>query len=233
MGAWDSDDPAMKTGDLMLDARQKRLRDANGRAYDLATHQWQVDEGTVSGRRLMAVEALRWVQRDSGHPRREPVAVVGGRRASVDDLAKAHALGAGLAKIGLVVLCGGRGGVMRAVCEGVASEGGVSVGLLPGDTIADANDAVTIPIATGLGIARNAVIARAALCVVAVGGSYGTLSEMALAMHCGRVVFALRGAPAIDGVDVLGSVDAALDALARYALGLDRRAKPAQSLGDA
>jgi uncharacterized protein (TIGR00725 family) len=211
--------------EFTLDARQRALRDANGRVFDLASHQWRVDEGTVSGRRLSAVDALRWLQRDSGHPRREPVAVVGGRRAGAADLDAAFALGAGLAKLGVVVICGGRGGVMRAVCEGAASEGGTSVGLLPGDTIADANDAVTIPIATGLGIARNAVIARAALCVVAVGGSHGTLSEMALAMHAGKVVFALRGAPAVDGVDVVPSIDAALEAVARVALALDRRAK--------
>ena len=69
------------------------------------------------------------------------------------------------------------------------------------------------------------MIARASLCVIAMGGSYGTLSEMALAMHAGKVVFALRGAPAVDGVDVVPSVEAALDAIARVALGLDRRAK--------
>ena len=211
--------------EFTLDARQRALRDANGRVFDLATHQWRVDEGTVTGRRLTAIDALRWLQRDSGHPRREPVAVVGGRRAGAADLERAAELGAGLAKAGIVVICGGRGGVMRAVCEGVASEGGISIGLLPGDTIADANDAVTIPIASGLGIARNAVIARSAMCVVAVGGSHGTLSEMALAMHAGKVVFALRGAPPVDGVDVLPSVDAALQAVARVALSLDRRAK--------
>ena len=215
---------AMK-GEFTLDARQRELRDANGRLFDLASHQWRVDEGTVTGRRLSALDALRWLQRDSGRPRREPVAVVGGRRAGAADLEAAYALGAGLAKVGLTVICGGRGGVMRAVCEGVASEGGVSIGLLPGDTIAEANESVTFPIATGLGIARNAVIARAALCVVAVGGHYGTLSEMALAMHAGKVVFALRGTPEMDGVDVLPSVDAALEAVARLALVLDRRAK--------
>jgi len=223
----------MKTAEFTLDARQRTLRDANGRVFDLAAHQWRVDEGTVSGRRISSVDALRWLQRDSGRPRREPVAVVGGRRAGAADLERAHALGAALAKVGIVVLCGGRGGVMRAVCEGVASEGGLSIGLLPGDTVADANDSVSVPIATGLGIARNAVIARASLCVIAVGGSYGTLSEMALAMHAGKVVFALRGAPAVDGVDVVPSVEAALDAVARVALGLDRRAKVAVSGADA
>ena len=148
----------MKTAEFTLDARQRTLRDANGRVFDLAAHQWRVDEGTVSGRKIAAVDALRWLQRDSGRPRREPVAVVGGRRAGAADLERAHALGAALAKVGIVVLCGGRGGVMRAVCEGVASEGGLSIGLLPGDTVADANDAVSVPIATGLGIARNALI---------------------------------------------------------------------------
>ena len=148
---------------------------------------------------------MRWLQRDSGHPRREPVGVVGGRRASADELAKAHALGAALAKVGCAVLCGGRGGVMRAACEGVASAGGISIGLLPGDTIADANDAVTVPLATGLGYARNAVIARASMCLVSIGGSYGTISELALAMQGGKVgVRAEAARRPIDGVDVVG-----------------------------
>jgi uncharacterized protein (TIGR00725 family) len=135
--------------------------------------------------------------------------------------------------MGCVVLCGGRGGVMRATCEGVASAGGVSVGLLPGDTIADANDAVTIPIATGIGFARNALIARAALCIVAIGGSYGTLSEMAYGMQFGKPVFALRGTPAIEGVEIVASVDAAIDAVARVALGLHRGAKATTPATDA
>jgi uncharacterized protein (TIGR00725 family) len=220
----------MKTSELTLDVRQRALRDANGRVYDLATREWRADDATVSGRRVSAPDAVRWLQRDSGHPRREPVSVIGGRHASLDELDKAHALGAALAKMGCVVLCGGRGGVMRAVCEGVASEGGISVGLLPGDTIAEANDAVTIPIATGIGFARNAIIARAALCIVAIGGSYGTLSELAYGMHYGKPVFALRGTPAVDGVESVGSVEAAADAVARVALGLHRRVKTADAL---
>lgn len=223
----------MKTSELMLDARQRTLRDANGRVYDLAARQWRADDATISGKRVSAPEALRWLQRDSGHPRREPVSVVGGKHASLDELEKAHALGAALAKMGCVVLCGGRGGVMRAACEGAASEGGVSVGLLPGDTIADANDAVTIPIATGIGFARNALIARAALCIVAIGGSYGTLSEMAYGMQFGKAVFALRGTTAIDGVEIVSSVDAAVDAVARVALGLHRHAKGTMPAADA
>jgi len=223
----------MKTTELILDARQRSLRDANGRVFDLATHQWYADDGTMTGRKISATDALRWLQRDSGHPRREPVGVVGGRRASADELAKAHALGAALAKAGCAVLCGGRGGVMRAACEGVASAGGISIGLLPGDTITDANDAVTVPLATGLGYARNAVIARASMCLVSIGGSYGTVSELALAMQGGKAVFVLKGSPTIDGVEVVGSVDAAMDAVARVALGFGRRAKAPALSNDA
>ncbi|CAG0953256.1 pyrimidine/purine-5'-nucleotide nucleosidase [Burkholderiales bacterium] len=217
----------MKTSELMLDTRQRILRDARGRVFDLATHEWRAEETTLTGKRIGASDALRWLQRDSGHPRREPIGVIGARHASAEEHSQAYALGAVLAKLGCVVLCGGRGGVMRAVCEGVASAGGVSVGLLPGDTIADGNDAVTIPIATGIGLARNALIARAALCLVAVGGRYGTISEMAYGLQFGKAVFALHGAPAIEGVETVASVDAAVEAVAHVALGLDRRARAA------
>ena len=171
----------------MLDARQRSLRDANGRVFDLAAHQWYADDGTMTGRKISATDALRWLQRDSGHPRREPVGVVGGRRASADGARARRTRSARRSpRPACAVLCGGRGGVMRAACEGVASEGGISIGLLPGDTITDANDAVTVPLATGLGYARNAVIARASMCLVSIGGSYGTLSELALAMQGGK-----------------------------------------------
>ena len=154
-------------------------------------------------------------------PARQPIGVIGGRHATHSQLAAARSLGAGLARIGLVVLCGGRGGVMLAVCEGVTDGGGVSVGLLPGDTIADGNDFVTIPIATGIGLARNALIARGARCLVAIGGSHGTLSEVAFGLQYGKRVFGLEGAPAVDAVRHLRDADAALDAVARVVLGLD------------
>ena len=211
----------MTRTELYLDKRRRLLRDGSGRRYDLETREWSADEDTVSGARTDLRGALAWLQRDSGAPRREPVAVVGGRHASAQDLAQAAEVGRALADLGCVVLCGGRGGVMRAVCEGVAERGGMSIGLLPGDTIAEANAAVTVPIATGIGFARNALIARAALCLVAIGGSYGTLSEIAYGMQFGKAILALPGTPKVDGVVPVASVDAAIDGVARVALGLD------------
>ncbi|MFO1284650.1 MAG: lysine decarboxylase [Burkholderiales bacterium] len=210
----------MTDAELFLDRRQRTLRDGSGRRYDLATRAWIADEDTVSGARIDRRAAVGWLQRESGGPRREPVAVVGGHHASTADLAQAAEVGRALADLGLVVLCGGRGGVMRAVCEGVAERGGLSIGLLPGETIDDANAAVSVAIATGIGFARNALIARAALCIVAIGGSYGTLSEIAYGMQFGKAIFALPGTPPVDGVAPVASVDAAIDGVARIALGL-------------
>ena len=185
---------------LRLDRARRTLRDGAGRVFDLGSHTWRPDAVAGSGEEVGVAAAVAWLQRESGRPAREPIGVVGGRHATHAQLAAARALGAGLAHAGLVVLCGGRGGVMLAVCEGVADGGGISVGLLPGDTIADGNDVVTIPLPTGIGLARNALIARAARCLVAIGGSYGTLSEVAFALQYGKRVFGLEGAPAVDGV---------------------------------
>jgi uncharacterized protein (TIGR00725 family) len=122
--------------------------------------------------------------------------------------------------MGCVVLCGGRGGVARAACEGAAEHGGISVGLLPGESVDEANAALTIPLATGLGAARTGVIARAALCMVAIGGGYNTLAAIASGLDAGRPVFALPRTPPIDGVKPVASAEDAIDAVARVILSL-------------
>jgi uncharacterized protein (TIGR00725 family) len=86
------------------------------------------------------------------------------------------------------VVCGGLGGVMAAACRGAKSAGGLTVGILPGEDRAAANPWVDVAIPTGLGEARNALVVRAADVVVAVGGEYGTLSEIALALRAGKPV---------------------------------------------
>jgi uncharacterized protein (TIGR00725 family) len=218
--------PSADRTTLRLDRARRTLRDEAGRAFDLGSHTWRSDAVAGSGEAVGVAAAVAWLQRESGRPAREPIGVVGGRHATRAQLAAARALGAGLAHAGLIVLCGGRGGVMLAVCEGVADGGGISVGLLPGDTIADGNDVVTIPLPTGIGLARNALIARAARCLVAIGGSYGTLSEVAFALQYGKRVFGLEGAPAVGGVAHLPDVDAAIDAVGRVVLGLDPHPSP-------
>lgn len=128
------------------------------------------------------------------------VAVVGPGDASPEVLEAAEAVGRELARRGAVVVCGGRGGAMEAVCRGAADEGGTSVGLLPGEDRSDANRWLTVAVATGLGEMRNALVVRAADAVIAVAGGYGTLSEIGFALRTGRRVIGL-GTWEIEGVE--------------------------------
>jgi uncharacterized protein (TIGR00725 family) len=96
-----------------------------------------------------------------------------------------------LARSGATVITGGMGGVMRAASRGAAGAGGTTIGILPGADPAEANEFVSIPIATGLGVARNLVVVTASDAVLAVGGRHGTLSEIGLALRMGRHVVTL------------------------------------------
>ena len=111
------------------------------------------------------------------------VAVVGPSDATSRQERAAEAIGRGLADGGAIVLCGGLGGVMAAACHGAAAAAGMSVGLLPGVDRTTANEWVQIALPTGLGELRNGLVIRAADAVIAVGGAYGTLSEIALALR--------------------------------------------------
>jgi hypothetical protein len=103
----------------------------------------------------------------------------------------AEEVGRRLAEQHVVVLTGGRGGVMEAASRGAKQAGGLTIGLLPGAEPAEANPYVDVPLATGLSDARNAVVARASEVLIAIAGEYGTLSEIALALKMGRRVVGL------------------------------------------
>ncbi|MFQ5957964.1 MAG: TIGR00725 family protein [Alphaproteobacteria bacterium] len=206
---------------MRLDRANGCLRDDAGRRFVAASREWSAAAGPAGGEPVTPEEAATWLQRESGAPCRAPVGVIGPRQATAEQCGTAERLGEGLARLGLVVLCGGRQGVMEAACRGVAAAGGISVGVLPDDDWTAANRFVTIPVATGLGVARNAIVARAALCLVAVGGGHGTLSEIAFGLQFGRPVFALADTPAVPGVRVLQSAEEALAAVARVLLNLD------------
>jgi uncharacterized protein (TIGR00725 family) len=119
-------------------------------------------------------------------PPRAWIAVVGpGGSASVDQLEAAEEAGAAIAEAGAGLVCGGLGGVMEAACRGARSRGGMTLGLLPGTDRDAANGWVVVAVPTGLGEARNALVVRAADAVVAIGGGWGTLSEIALALKTG------------------------------------------------
>jgi uncharacterized protein (TIGR00725 family) len=123
----------------------------------------------------------------------------------------AEEVGRLLARRGAVVVCGGLGGVMEAACRGARIEHGVAVGILPGPDRRAANPHVSVAVATGLGEARNALVVRAADALIAVGGAYGTLSEIALALKAGKRVIGL-GTWEIEGVKRADGPEAAVDA---------------------
>jgi len=119
------------------------------------------------------------------------IAVVGAGECDPARAALAEEVGGLLARAGAVVVCGGLGGVMEAACRGAKAAGGTTVGLLPGLDRRDANPWVDVPIATGLGEARNVLVVRAADALIAVGGEFGTLSEIAFALKTGKKVIGL------------------------------------------
>ena len=119
------------------------------------------------------------------------IAVVGGDSAGPEALEMAEQVGRELARRGCTVVCGGRGGVMEAACRGARAEGGHTIGILPGPNRQDMNPYVEFPIITGMGFARNAVVVLSGEAVIAINGSYGTLSEIAHAMQYGVPVVGL------------------------------------------
>ncbi len=143
------------------------------------------------------------------------LSVFGAGDATSEQLALAEQVGRLVAEAGVALVTGGLGGVMEAASRGAAGAGGIVIAVLPGTEPGEANSHATAVVATGIGQARNALVVRAADALIAVGGGYGTLSEIALARKLGRRVVVL------DGPDVLGterassSVDAVERALRR------------------
>ena len=120
------------------------------------------------------------------------VAVIGAGDCSSEEAKLAEAVGKELAKRGVTLVCGGLEGVMETACRGARSEGGVTVGILPGDDRSTANPYVQIPIVTGMGYARNVIVVKSAQAVIAIGGSYGTLTEIGYALQSGIPVIGLN-----------------------------------------
>jgi uncharacterized protein (TIGR00725 family) len=120
------------------------------------------------------------------------IAVIGGGNCTSDVDKLAEEVGIELAKRKAVLICGGLGGVMEATCRGARSEGGLTIGVLPGSSREEANPYVQIPIVTGIGYARNIIVVKSAQAVIAINGEYGTLTEISFALHSGIPVVGLN-----------------------------------------
>jgi uncharacterized protein (TIGR00725 family) len=143
------------------------------------------------------------------------VAVVGPGDASPAETEAAEQIGRAVAQRGHLLVCGGLGGVMAAAARGAASAGGTTIGLLPGTRREAAHEWIEIAIPTGLGELRNGLVVRAADAVIAIGGAYGTLSEIALALKAGVPVIGLQ-TWAIEGIEAVDSPERALQAIQRH-----------------
>lgn len=202
---------------LQWNARVKQLFSA-GKIFDPSRLEWRIGEADQDGAvPVSPLQALKFLA-ENGALKRVPVGIIGPREATAEQRKTAHALGAAMADHGLQLLCGGKNGVMEAACEGHAAHGGLPVGILPDEEWQAANPFVGIPIATGIGPARNAIIARACIALIAVGGGVGTLSEMALGLQFNRLVLAMAEAPHVDGVPIIDTIEEALDQVARRIL---------------
>ena len=119
------------------------------------------------------------------------IGVIGAGSADKELLTIAEEVGRLIALNGAVLVCGGLGGVMEAAARGANTEGGITIGILPGLEKSAANPYINVPVATGLGEIRNTIIVRSADVLIAIGGEYGTLSEIAFGLKTGKTVIGI------------------------------------------
>lgn len=143
------------------------------------------------------------------------IAVCGTSQPDAETWTLAEEVGRRLAQAGAIVYCGGLGGVMEAVCRGARAAQGLTVGVLPGADAALANPYVVVPVPTGCGEARNALLIHCAEAVIAIGGGWGTLSEIALARRAGLTVIGLRSWEQAGSVLLVERAHHAAEAVAR------------------
>ncbi len=193
--------------------RDRQILHDGSRRFDVRKLTWMpLGELPSDSRPVTPVEAVRWLYAEAG-VRLVPVGVIGPREATRQQATEAEQLGRQLGALGIPLLTGGKNGVMEAASKGCAEAGGLVLGFVPDADWTTANDYVTIPIATGIGKARNVLIAQSSLALIAVGGGYGTMSEMAFGLHFDKPVFSLCGAPKIEGAQQMECIEEVMNAL--------------------
>jgi uncharacterized protein (TIGR00725 family) len=166
----------------------------------------QTDARVLPGNVVELLERLA-AKQASAKRCKQPVGIIGPGDGGPDECLAAYQVANALARAGMSIVCGGRGGVMQAASKGAHDAGGIAVGILPEEDVNAANPYLTVAIPTGMGEMRNALIARSSICLVAIGGGMGTLSEMALGLKWGKQVFALYRDIALPGANIAKDVD--------------------------
>lgn len=162
--------------------------------------------------RQSEINALKEVTRMTSCPQ---IGIIGSRSCSREIASIAERTGSLIASREAILICGGREGVMEAAARGAQAAGGLTVGILPGPSKTEANPFIDIKIPTDVGHARNAIIARAADCLIAIAGEYGTLSEIALALQMAKPVVTLASKWKIEGTVLADSPETAVETALR------------------
>ncbi|MHB8104954.1 MAG: TIGR00725 family protein [Dehalococcoidales bacterium] len=145
------------------------------------------------------------------------IGVIGGSEVSEEVYRLAEEVGREIARRKAALVCGGMAGVMEAACKGAIEEKGLTIGILPGDSRAQANPYVQIPIVTGIGYARNVAVVKTAQAIIAIDGSHGTLTEIGYALQAGIPVIGLNtwslsiGGKADENIIIANSAKEAVD----------------------
>ncbi len=139
------------------------------------------------------------------------IGVIGAGSCNEEVSRTAEQVGKLVAERKAVLVCGGLGGVMSASAKGAQAAGGLTVGILPGSDRNECNEYISIPVVTGMGHARNAIIANTAQALIAIAGEYGSLSEIALSLKMGKPVVSIGGWSGIDGVIPVKTPEEAVD----------------------
>lgn len=169
----------------------------NGQELDVKN--WTLIPSDLTGAAISAKGAFEHLKAQASL-RHIVVGIIGPRDATDKQMEAAEQIAHSLASYGITLICGGKTGVMHAASKGCHEAGGLLIGLLPGSKPSEANEFVGVPLPTGLGEARNMIIAKSARVLVAVGGSYGTLSEVAYGLHFSKPVIGIENAADVDGV---------------------------------
>ncbi|UWQ96782.1 TIGR00725 family protein [Rhodobacteraceae bacterium M385] len=214
------------TTQISLAKRNDGRIEING--FELDASRWCLGSESNSGSPVSLEEAFEHLA-SSGQLRGVVVGIIGPRDATLEQIGAAEQIAFSLGSYGLTLICGGKSGVMEAASRGCRDAGGLMVGILPGSVPSEANDYVGIPLPTGLGEARNMIIAKSARVLVAVGGSYGTLSEVAYGLHFSKPVIGIAGAAQVDGVTHVESADAAVTAVLEALILASTRPEPTKN----
>lgn len=197
----------------------------SGQQLDAAVWRWEAGTVAMEGGTPVTPRAALAQISGGTELRHLVIGVIGPRDATQAQMQAAETVGRALGGLGITVICGGKSGVMEAVSKGCHAAGGLTIGILPGHEPDDANPYIGIPLPTGLSEGRNMVIAKSARVLIAVGGSHGTLSEVAYGLHFSRPVIGVEGAAEIDGVMQAASTEEAVDMACAALLGA---AQPAE-----